>query len=75
LDLIHKEWRRGYYAAVRYTDSLIGGLLKGLDDLGQTESTVVVLHSDHGWQLGEHGEWCKQTCFELATRVPLIIRY
>ena len=27
-----------------------------------------------GWQLGEHGEWCKQTAFELATRVPLMIQ-
>jgi iduronate 2-sulfatase len=27
----------------------------------------------YAFVVGEHGEWCKQTCFELATRVPLII--
>jgi len=29
---------------------------------------------DHGWQLGEHGEWCKHTNFELATRTPMMLR-
>jgi N-sulfoglucosamine sulfohydrolase len=33
-----------------------------------------VLWSDHGWKLGEHNGWCKQTDFEIDTRVPLIIR-
>jgi len=28
---------------------------------------------DHGWQLGEHGEWCKHTNFELATRAPMML--
>ena len=26
------------------------------------------------WQLGEHGEWCKHTNFEFATRAPMIIK-
>ena len=29
---------------------------------------------DHGYQLGERNIWCKETCFNLATHVPLMIR-
>ena len=29
---------------------------------------------DHGWQLGEHSEWAKHTNFEVANRVPLVVR-
>ena len=29
---------------------------------------------DHGWQLGEHNHWCKQTNFEDAARVPFMLR-
>jgi arylsulfatase A-like enzyme len=32
-----------------------------------------VLWSDHGYQLGEHGMWCKHTNFETSTRVPLVV--
>jgi iduronate 2-sulfatase len=28
----------------------------------------------HGWQLGEHNEWCKTTLFELALHIPFMIR-
>jgi len=67
LDLIH-----GYYAAASYTDAQIGRVLDELDRLGLREKTVVVLWGDHGWQLGEHGLWCKHTNFEIAARAPLI---
>ena len=33
-----------------------------------------MLWADHGWQLGEHNEWCKFTNFEDATHVPLMLR-
>ena len=69
-----RQWRRGYYAAVRYTDAQIGRVLAGLKAGGVEDQTLVIFHADHGWQLGEHGEWCKQTTFELATRVPLMIK-
>ena len=28
---------------------------------------------DHGWKLGEHNSWAKQTNYEIDTRVPLIV--
>lgn len=67
-----RELIRGYHAAVSYVDAQIGRVLTQLDRLGLRERTVVVLWGDHGWQLGEHGLWCKQTNFEVATRAPLI---
>jgi hypothetical protein len=33
----------------------------------------LLLHDVIGWQLGEHGEWCKHTNFNLATNAPMII--
>jgi len=37
------------------------------------DNTIVVLTGDHGYQLGDHGLWAKQTLFEGATHVPLIV--
>ncbi|MHC4555841.1 MAG: sulfatase [Planctomycetota bacterium] len=63
----------GYYACVSYTDAQIGRILAELDRLGLRENTVVVLWGDHGWNLGEHGLWCKHCNFETSLHSPLII--
>lgn len=65
--------RRAYYASVSYIDLLIGMVLDALSQLGLVDNTVISFLGDHGWQLGEHGEWCKHTNFELATRAPLML--
>ncbi|NOZ19584.1 MAG: sulfatase [Planctomycetes bacterium] len=69
LELIH-----GYYACTSYIDVQVGRLLDELDRLGLAEKTVVILWGDHGWQLGEHGLWCKHTNFETSARAPMICR-
>ena len=63
-----------YYASASWTDLQIGRVLAELDTLALTASTLVVFHSDHGWALGEHGQWQKFNNWEVGTRVPLIIR-
>uniref|UniRef100_A0A8C4EH15 Iduronate 2-sulfatase n=1 Tax=Dicentrarchus labrax TaxID=13489 RepID=A0A8C4EH15_DICLA len=64
--------RQHYYAAVSYMDAQVGRLLSALGELGLADSTMVVFTSDHGWSLGEHGEWAKYSNFDVTTRVPLI---
>ncbi len=64
---------RGYHACVSFVDVQIGRLLDELERLGLADKTIVVLWGDHGWQLGEHGFWCKHTNFEVATHTPLLI--
>jgi arylsulfatase A-like enzyme len=44
-----------------------------LETLGLHTNTIVVLWGDHGFHLGDHGEWAKHTNLEQAARVPLII--
>ena len=42
-------------------------MLDALGDLGLAETTIVVFLGDHGFQLGEHCEWCKKTNFEVGS--------
>lgn len=69
-----RELKHGYYASVSFIDAQVGRLLDEVDRLGLREKTIVVLWGDHGWKLGEHGGWCKQTNYEIDTRAPLMIR-
>ena len=69
-----RRLKHGYYASVSFIDAQIGRLLGELETLNLSDNTIVVLWGDHGWKLGEHNSWCKQTNYEIDTRVPLIVR-
>ena len=74
--LFRYEQRRlihAYYACVSYIDAQIGRLIGVLREKGVYDDTIIVLWGDHGWHLGDHGLWGKNTNFEQATRSPLII--
>lgn len=74
-DLQKKQAIAAYHAMVTMADHHIGRLLQGLEDLGLADSTIVVVTSDHGFQLNEHeGLWRKQFQFDESIRVPLIVR-
>jgi iduronate 2-sulfatase len=73
--LSKRESLRAYRACVTCTDDQIGLLLAELDRLALTEKTVVVLTSDHGYHLNDHGGmWHKMSLFDASARVPLLVR-
>ena len=41
-----------------WVDLKLGELLSALDATGLANHTIVLVHGDHGFHLGEHGMWC-----------------
>ena len=69
----YNAFLRAYLASVSYADAMLGRVLDRLDETGQTDNTLIVLWSDHGWQFGEKLAFRKFTLWERALRVPLIV--
>jgi uncharacterized sulfatase len=68
-----RETIRAYYASITFLDANVGRVLDALDRLGLAGNTIVVFLSDHGYHLGDHGLWMKQTLFEGSARGPMIV--
>jgi len=63
-----------YQAEIAYADACVGALLRELEALGRSESTLVVVTADHGESLGEHGErFHGYLVHEASLRVPLLL--
>ncbi|MEC8907129.1 MAG: sulfatase-like hydrolase/transferase [Verrucomicrobiota bacterium] len=73
----NKQWKnavQGYLASIYFADTMLGHVLDNLEKGPNSDNTIVVLWSDHGWHLGEKQHWQKFTGWRACTRVPLIIR-
>lgn len=71
-----REWKymvQSYLACINYVDTQIGRLLDELQENPRKRETVIVLTSDHGWNLGEKTHWCKAAIWRNTTRVPFIV--
>ncbi len=73
----HDQWKQGvqgYLASIAFADAMVGRVLKALDEGPNSDNTIVVLWSDHGWHLGEKEHWQKYTAWRVCSRVPLIFK-
>lgn len=70
------EWKKavqGYLACMAYADDCVGLVMDALKKSKYAENTIVVLWTDHGWQLGHKNRWEKFSLWNQATNAPLII--
>ncbi|MDY7396803.1 sulfatase [Aureibaculum sp. 2210JD6-5] len=75
-----KKWRyqtyiKDYLACVKSVDDNIGRVLDYLDKNGLAENTIIVLTSDQGFYLGDHGFFDKRFIYEESLRMPFIVKY
>jgi arylsulfatase A-like enzyme len=77
-DLVRWRYQRymhDYLGAVKAVDEAVGTMLKFLDDEGLAQNTIVVLSSDQGFYLGEHGWFDKRWIYEESLTTPLLVRW
>jgi len=69
----------GYFAATTAMDAGIARVLRELDKLALTQSTLVIFMSDNGMNCGQHGIWGKgngtrpQNMYDTSVKVPCLI--
>jgi arylsulfatase A-like enzyme len=73
------HWDKGttidrYDSGVYYADDYVGRLLQRLDAIGVLKNTIVIVTSDHGESLGDHGlKYHGSALYRELIQVPLIV--
>ena len=69
-----QRWRAWYYANITLIDEWIGRIRATLEARNCLDNTWVILNSDHGEMLGDHGLSSKAVFYREAMHVPCVIR-
>jgi arylsulfatase A-like enzyme len=72
--LLVRQSQAGFAAMITHIDSMIGVLLGELREGGYLDNTLVIVTSDHGDNLFDHGDVAKQNFLAGSANVPLIVR-
>ncbi len=69
----HRMHAARYMALVTHLDAQMGRVIDYLDELGIADNTIIILNSDHGDMIGEHGLCHKGPyCYEGTARIPTL---
>ena len=69
-----KHFLQAYLACVAFVDEQIGAVVDAVNNSRFKDNTIIVLTSDHGWQMGEKDYLFKNSPWEESTRIPMIIK-
>ena len=69
-----KHFVQAYLACVAFVDEQVGIVLNALKDSKFKDNTIIVLASDHGWQMGQKEYLFKNSPWDKSTRIPFIIK-
>ncbi|MGX6978041.1 sulfatase [Vagococcus elongatus] len=72
-----EKTKNNYAALLAQCDSNLGKILDFMDDHSMWEDTMLIVNTDHGYLLGEHGWWSKtiMPMYNEISHVPLFIHY
>lgn len=75
-----RRWRyqtyiKDYLACVKSVDDNVGRVLNYLKENDLEQNTIIVLTSDQGFYLGDHGFFDKRFIYEESLRMPFILKY
>jgi len=69
-----RTYVRAYLACVAFVDEQVGKVVDAVDAGPFRDNTIILLTSDHGYNLGEKDYLFKNSLWEESGRVPLIVR-
>lgn len=64
---------KGYLACVSFMDEQLGRVLNALEANALTDDTLITFVADHGYHIGEQGQWDKMMLLDPSLRVPMIL--
>ena len=69
-----RTYVQAYLACVAFVDEEIGKVVEAVERNGLARNTIILVTSDHGYNLGEKDYLFKNSLWEESGRVPLIVR-
>ncbi|MDR0759120.1 MAG: sulfatase [Treponema sp.] len=74
-EAVVQHGRKQYAALLSMCDHYMGKVLDKMDELDMWKDTMLIVNTDHGFLLGEHGWWAKSImpAYNEIARTPLFI--